>query len=408
MEQNRQQMEIVDLEAAIMEELEGKSYSIRYTNDIRRVYHHLSEYCETKGQIYYNALLGQQFLQDRYGIVFGVKEVMRSEVRRAINMLSDYQNFGAVLRRTSAKREFPGDFDEQAQAFIESYRKSGLTDGTVRSIQVILRRLTHYLASQGVSAPADINIAHLNGYIKATLCNFTNKHVSHDLRTMRRFMKFLHDNGAIMEDLSDSIVKVRNTSQPAHLPSAFKSDEVKRMLDAVDKNSPIGKRDYAILLIAAKLGLRSGDIKSLKFENLDWENNALRLSQGKTGEPLTLYLLPDVGWAIIDYIKHGRPVSDAPEIFVRQVAPHIQMKELHNVLQKYLRLAKVPIKRVRHHGMHTLRHSLATTLLEQGRSIDDIQAVLGHLDPNTTKRYLSMDIEQLMSCALEVPYDTEG
>ena len=408
MERNKQQMEISTLVAAIMEELESKSYSLRYINDIRRVYRNFSEYCEANEQLYYNALLGQQFLQDHYGIVFGVKEVMRSEVRRAINMLSDYQNFGAVLRRTSAKLEFPEGFDEQAQAFIESSRKRGLTDGTVRSIQVILRRLTHYLVSHGVLVPADITIVHLNGYIKATLCNFSNKHVAHDLRIMRRFLKYLHENGAILEDLSDSVVKVRSTSQPAHLPSAFKSDEVKRMLGAVDRNSPVGKRDYAILLIAAKLGLRSGDIKSLKFENLDWENNAIRLSQGKTGEPLSLYLLPDVGWAIIDYIKHGRPVSDAPEVFVRQVAPHIQIKELNNVLQKYLRLAKVPVECVRHHGMHTLRHSLATTLLEQGRSIYDIQAVLGHLDPNTTKRYISMDIKQLMACALEVPYDTEG
>jgi len=408
MEQNKQQMQIAELVRAITEEMEGKSYSIRYINDIRRVYRHLTEYCEAKGQIYYNAVLGQQFLQDRYGIVFGVKEVMRSEVRRAINMLSDYQNFGAVLRRTSAKREFPGGFDGQAQAFIESNRRRGLTDGTVRTIQLTLRRLTHYLASHGVLAPADITIAHLNGYIKATLCNFSNKHAAHDLRTVRRFLKYLHDNGATLEDLSDSMIKVRNTSQPAHLPSTFKADEIKRMLDAVDKDSPVGKRDYAILLIATKLGLRSGDIKSLKFENLDWENNAIRISQEKTGEPLSLYLLPDVGWAIIDYIKHGRPISDASEVFVRQVAPHIQMKELYNVLQKYLRLAKVPVERVRHHGMHTLRHSLATTLLEQGRSIDDIQAVLGHLDPNTTKRYISMDIEQLMSCALEVPYDTKG
>jgi integrase len=104
-------------------------------------------------------------------------------------------------------------------------------------------------------------------------------------------------------------------------------------------------------------------------------NNAVRLSQDKTGEPLSLYLLPGVGWAIIDYIKHGRPISGAPEIFVRQVPPHIKMKELSNIILKYLRLAKVPIERVRHHGMHTLWHSLATTLLEQGCSIDDIQAM---------------------------------
>jgi len=120
-----------------------------------------------------------------------------------------------------------------------------------------------------------------------------------------------------------------------------------------------------------------------------------------------LYLLPDVGWAIIDYIQHGRPVSDAPEIFVRQVPPYAPMKNFNNILAQYLRMADIPIDRVRHHGLHTLRHSLATTLLEQGAPIHAIQEVLGHLDSNSTWRYVSVDIEQLKTCALEVPYDSE-
>ena len=311
------------------------------------------------------------------------------------------------LRRTTSKREFPEGFDEIVQAFIENFQRRGLSEGTIRNARLTLHRLTHYLASQGVEHPAEITIERINGYIKTTLCNFCKQRVAHELRTVRRLLKYLYENSVIAYDLSESLIKVRNATQPSHLPSAFSSDEVKRLLSVVDRNSPAGKRDYAILMIAAKLGLRSGDIKSLRFEHIDWENNAIRLSQNKTGEPLSLHLLPDVGWAIIDYVKHGRPISDATEVFVRQVPPHIHMKDLNNILLKYIRLAKIPFERVRHHGMHTLRHSLATTLLERGRSIDDIQAVLGHVDPNTTNRYISVDIEHLMLCALEVPYETE-
>jgi integrase len=199
-------------------------------------------------------------------------------------------------------------------------------------------------------------------------------------------------------------MKVRNATHQTHLPSSFSPDEVERLLAVVDRDSPLGKRDYAILSLAAKLGLRSGDIRALRFEHIDWENNTIRFVQNKTGEPLSLPLLPDVGWAIIDYIQHGRPVSDTPEIFVRQVPPHVPMRYYDSLMVKYLQKANISTERVRHHGLHALRHSLATTLLEQETPIHVIQEVLGHLDSNTTQRYISVDVEQLKSCAMEVPY----
>jgi integrase len=136
-------------------------------------------------------------------------------------------------------------------------------------------------------------------------------------------MKFLYDTGVQVEDLSEKILKVHNATRQEHLPSSFSADDVKKLLAVVDRNSPVGKRDYAILLIASTLRFRSGDVRNLRFEHIDWQNNCIRIVQSKTGEPLSLPLLPEAGWALIDYIKHGRPVSDCPEIFVRQVAPHV-------------------------------------------------------------------------------------
>jgi site-specific recombinase XerD len=156
-------------------------------------------------------------------------------------MLSDYQNFGVVLRRTSAKREFPEVFDGLVQAFIESYQRRGLMAGSIRNLRLTMHHLTHFFVSQGISSPAGITTAHLNIYVKTTLCNFCKQRVAHELRTMRRcFIKYLHECGAIAGDISDSIIKVRNASQPSHLPSSFTSDEVIRILDAVDTSSPVG------------------------------------------------------------------------------------------------------------------------------------------------------------------------
>jgi len=110
-----------------------------------------------------------------------------------------------------------------------------------------------------------------------------------------------------------------------------------------------------------------------------------------------------VGWALIDYIDNGRPVSDSPHIFLRERAPYIPLTNFDNILVKHLRLAGISTEYVRHHGLHALRHGLATTLLEQGVSLDVIQPLLGHLNMHTTKKYAATNVSELRDCALEVP-----
>jgi site-specific recombinase XerD len=136
---------------------------------------------------------------------------------------------------------------------------------------------------------------------------------------------------------------------------------------------------------------------------LDWEHSAIRLTQVKTKEPLTLPLLSDVGWALIDYIKNGRPVSDSPHIFLRERAPFESLQNFDNILVKYLRRAKISTDYIRHHGLHALRHGLATTLLEQDTPLHAIQDILGHVNMETTQEYTAVNVRELRNCALEVP-----
>ena len=174
------------------------------------------------------------------------------------------------------------------------------------------------------------------------------------------------------------------------------------MLSCVDRKSPMGKRDYAILMLAAKLGLRTSDIRNLTPQNIDWEKHEIRITQIKTGEPLILPLPTDVGWAIIDYLKNARPQVDEKRIFLQIIAPYDVLQNLDNVLIRYMRRAGISYKRLKHHGLHTLRHSLATHMLEQQIPITTIQSVLGHVNAQTTMRYTAIDVNQLKQCALEV------
>jgi site-specific recombinase XerD len=393
-----------ELIAAVIPHLEGKGYTESYVEDIHRVYKHLRKYCDQNGISCFTALVGQQFLRDRYGVAFGTK-TNRSEVRRAINMLSDYQQFGTVLRRTAAKLAFPAQFDTYISAHLENLQRRGLCESTIRNTKVSLSRLAEYWNACGIVSPSDITLGHLNEYIKISLCDYCKQRVAHELRVMRRIMKFFYVSGQHTEDLSVRIIKIHNATQAAHLPSAFTKEEIGRMLKAVDRSSPAGKRDYALLLLVSRLGLRADDVRHLRFENIDWDRSVISIVQRKTKEPLILPLPSEVGWALIDYLQHGRPATDAKEIFVRQVAPHIMQKSFNSIMLKYLRQAGIEIPKGKHHGLHSLRHSFATSLLERKTPIHTIQEVMGHLDSNTTKLYLSVDIDQLRGCALEVPYE---
>ena len=173
---------------------------------------------------------------------------------------------------------------------------------------------------------------------------------------------------------------------------------------AVDRSNPCGKRDYAIILLVARLGLRGIDVKRLEFADFDWPGNRLSVVQAKTGHRFQLPLLKEIGWAVIDYIRHGRPACDCPQVFVRHTAPigpFSDQDHLHQILVKYARAAHVPVGEHRRHGMHSLRHSLATRLMEGGTPVEQIADILGHQSVASTGVYLKSSLALLATCALD-------
>ena len=178
-----------------------------------------------------------------------------------------------------------------------------------------------------------------------------------------RFGAGLVDAGCL-----DAVPAVRSSRQ-ARIPSVWGPGEVARIVEAIDRDNPCGKRDYAIILLVARLGLRGADVSRLEFADFDWPGNQLLVTQAKTGDPVQLPLLKDVGWAVIDYVRHGRPASDCPQVFLRHhapVGPFSDQDHLHQMLVKPARATHVPVSDKRRHGMHSLRHSLATRLMEDG------------------------------------------
>ncbi|MCM1062015.1 MAG: tyrosine-type recombinase/integrase [Eubacterium sp.] len=177
------------------------------------------------------------------------------------------------------------------------------------------------------------------------------------------------------------------------------------ILDSVDRSTALGKRNYAILLIAARLGIRATDIRNLKFDNLNWQTGEIRLVQHKTQNELVLPLTEEIGSAIIDYLQNGRPKVNNNFLFIRHIAPYEQFAELYkfnNIVAKHFSLAKISIPKGKAHGLHSFRHSLASNMLSAKTPLPVISSVLGHSDCTITCRYIKVDIEQLRQCALEI------
>jgi integrase len=199
-------------------------------------------------------------------------------------------------------------------------------------------------------------------------------------------------------------VPAAKSTRQARIPSVWDPGDVTKILAAIDRGNPCGKRDYAIILLITRLGLRGVDVKRLEFADLDWAGNRLSVVQAKTGYRVQLPLLKDVGWAIIDYVRHGRPASDCPQVFVRHTAPigpFSDQDHLHQILVKHARAAHVRLGEERRHGMHSLRHTLATRLLEQGTPIEEIADILGHQQVASTGVYLKSSLRLLAECALD-------
>jgi len=229
------------------------------------------------------------------------------------------------------------------------------------------------------------------------------KSVKTILTALRCFLRHLYLEGITGQDLSPSVPNPKLYYAP-ELPSTWTADEVSKLMDGIDRGNPVGKRDYAMLLMVARLGLRAGDIKSMLISDIDWSSRTISITQHKTSVPLELPLLDDVGWAIIDYLREGRPeAATCPQLFVRQVAPFDAFgatANLTNILIKRARAVGIEAPRG-HKTLHSLRHALAKRLLEQEVPIEDISRILGHVNKRTTSIYLRMDVDALSKCALD-------
>ena len=260
-----------------------------------------------------------------------------------------------------------------------------------------------YAASQGVKTFDELQAVHLSNFI-TSLWRLSNKTVSRIVSDLRQFLKYLFLRDLIKNDMSQALPSV-HVPHDSKIPSVWDRELVMKLLSAVDRSSPKGKRDYAILLLACRLGLRTGDIRDLTLDQVNWETESISIIQSKTQQALTLPLTEEVGEALIDYIQFGRPKTHYRQVFLRLSPPHIPFNKntnLYNIVQYWRDLAGIKFRRKQHQGLHSLRHSLATYLLEEGTPFPVISNILGHTSTTSTMIYAKSSVEMLREVALSL------
>ncbi|MDR1090215.1 MAG: site-specific integrase [Prevotella sp.] len=395
-----------ELTATATAYMTSQGYSFKMIDHYQQRWQHVAKYMTERGIKEYAPDVGTQYLIDTIGET-DTKDLPRSKRTciRIVSSLSDFYVSGCFRKRKlyTPPEELTGEIGLAIAQYIIDFKQiNGYARNTVQSHKLYLSRFLEYLNKSNIRSFASFKpevmidfAGSLTGY-SATTRHFI-------ILKTNRFLRYLHEQGVLPADYSTVTPKDKYVRQPK-LPSYYSPEEISRLLKSIDRSNANGKRDYAMILLAVRLGLRRSDVINMKFDNIDWEHERIIFNQQKTKVPIELPLFPDIGNAIIDYLKYGRPQSDLPCVFLRLIPPYDHMNEnaLHGALQKYLRLSGIKYDE-RKHGPHALRHSLASNLLKQHVALPVISGVLGHARTESTIDYLRIDIESLRKCALEIP-----
>ena len=398
-EQKMQKLTLAELLHELEEEMQCLNYSKVRMQFYRRRLKMLLQFAEERKEFFYSESLGIDFLEKN----FNCAQTSNNHLElRLIRVIEHFELHHTILPRYHKHKELLTDpyfitISGRFKSYCISNNYSQITVGHyVKQAALFM----DYLKSKNIKNCNEISTLLIHEYI-TTLLGYSHHTVGQVICSMRAFFRFLLEIEEVQTDFSAKTPRLQARRQ-TRIPSVWTENELKSLITAIDRDNPKGKRDYAIILLACCLGIRCADIKHLKIDDFHWEEKKLVFNQSKTKKMISLPITPEVGWAVIDYLKYGRPKIDSSYLFVRYLAPFSPFSEsnhLTDLIKKYMKLACLPtLKKKR--GMHSLRHTMASMLLEKETPLVIISDILGHIDTDSTAVYLKVDIKKLKECAL--------
>ena len=276
-------------------------------------------------------------------------------------------------------------------------RVRGLPEKTIRGRIRYSTKFCHHLLRSGVKHLKAITRQVIQGFVIAEGHVYKRKTMVDYTSKLRSFLSFLYSRNIIPTDLS-AVVVIPRLYQHENYPRYLTQQQITSILASIERKSPSGKRDYAIVLLLATYGLRAKEVITFKLEDIDWRNKCLHIRHRKANNNSLYPLTAEVGDAIVAYLKRGRPISSAyRNVFLSHRPPFKPLDALSPIVKNYVRFDCSHLDRL---GSHNFRYSCAQKLFEHDFPLKTIADYLGHLDLNTTRRYMKIDLKHLREVAL--------
>jgi site-specific recombinase XerD len=316
------------------------------------------------------------------------------------------QRLLAILRQIGVVKRQPPVADSAHSRIVAEFRRyllqeRGLSSSTLLNyVPVVEQFLSERFANRAPNF-AMLRATHVTGFVMRHARQLSPVRAGLMVTALRSFFRYLRHRGAIATDLAGCVPTVPNWSLST-LPRFLPAATVEHILKCCDRTTSVGRRNYAILLLLARLGVRAGEVVGLSLDDIDWSTGQITI-RGKAGKSAQLPLAADVGAALAAYLRHDRPRSATRSVFLRHRAPLVGFGNSSTISSLVRRALKHASVESAHTGAHVLRHSLATSLLRQGGSLDEIGELLRHQSPNTTAIYAKVDVTALHTLALPWP-----
>lgn len=355
--------------------------------------------------------LGQEAVRPQGITLVHLKRYLRDRARRcrpclgdlsALTHLMDFLRRKGVVATEEIAVHEPSPVDRCADAY-RAYLREGraLAPATIVNYVPFVRDFLRHRFGAGPIKLACLSADDVVRFVRHQAPRLHRKRAKLMTTALRSFLRYARYCGEVDVDLAAAVPVVPNWSMTT-IPRAIAPDQVRQLLASIDRDSPTGRRDYAIVLLLARLGLRSGEVASLTLDDVDWEAGKLSV-HGKSGRRNELPLPAEVGKAIAAYLQNGRPRSASRLVFLRAKAPVEGFRGasgVGSIVRHSLQRSGVETRAL---GTHQFRHGLATDMLRHGASLGEIGDVLGHRNPQTTMIYTKVDIQALRKLASPWP-----
>lgn len=402
--------EFIDSIPSFLEKLKDDHMSQAVIDTNKWIIDHFRKYCLQNDIQEIDMEVIKEFYSKQYDIdVYNFKCPMQSVLRRPLLIFVEYFETGSYYKshqksvKTRIDEKYFGLFLELQKEFINT--QNIVFKSKERKLWAIAKFL-NYLAKCDIKSLLHLEISNVSNYISIISNQYAPESVRIQKTILRETLDYLYNKNYITFSGRTAFPLIKQDNR-RKLLTTYTAEEITKILNVLDTNTANGKAIYFAVSLIAFLGLRVGDVVNLKFDNIDWENNQINIVQQKTNQLLTLPLIDEVKFPLLDYLKNGRhPSVDKDYILTTLYAPYTRIKNnstIHRAITRAMDLAGVNYEG-KHHGAHSLRHSLATNMINNNVPVSAISQVLGHSNSRTTEIYITKDTTHLRELSLEVPY----